>query len=104
MNHMKAFSRAVSDEVRGNEVDHTSSPALPGYVPIWVIGLPLGTVACQWGFAMVVRGPAASATRVCVVRPVPFGRGVRKEIGVRLESTLRFNNAARGVRSTEGKR
>jgi hypothetical protein len=60
-------------------------------------------VACQWGFAIVVIGPAVNAARVRVVIPAPFGRGFRKKIGVRLDSVLRFNDAARGVRSTEGK-
>ena len=36
---------------------------------------------------MVVIGPAASVARV---RPMPFGRSVRKKIGVRLESVVRF--------------
>ena len=54
---------------------------------------------------MVVMGPTANAASVRVVEIfVRVGRGVRKKIGVKLESDMRFMEAAaRGVRSPEVK-
>ena len=61
--------------------------------------------ACQWEFQMAVMGPAANAASVRVVAIfVRFGRGVRKRIGVKLESVMYFMEAAaRRVRSPEVK-